>query len=177
MANKTTKTARSMSPRLAAYRERVAARKALAKQPPKPPTPAAKPVLVVTPPAPILEKKAPQAPATPAPAPSSTHDSATSVTFKESSTIVAASLDVKAQLVEVTFKNGAKHTFGNFTAELLADWYKADSAGKWFHANIRQQPTKHPQITAPLPAPTLPPPGVPVVESKPVAPAGGKLGG
>jgi hypothetical protein len=76
------------------------------------------------------------------------------VTFTKSSNITSARLDEKTLVVEVSFANGALHRFGGFTPELLAEWKASESAGRWFHSNIRLKPQKHPMLSEPTPPPT-----------------------
>lgn len=78
------------------------------------------------------------------------------VTFAGSSNVKAATLDEKTGVVDVEFTNGAVHKFGGMTPDLMSKWSAHESAGKWFHTNIRLQPAKHPMLSEP----SSPPPGV-----------------
>jgi hypothetical protein len=65
--------------------------------------------------------------------------------FKDSKNVTSAVLDTTTGVVTVTFVNGKSYRFANFTAELMAEWNTAESAGKWFSANVRKS-DRHPQV-------------------------------
>ncbi len=96
--------------------------------------------------APVSAPASASAPAVPAPSPVAP-TATRRVTFGASSNVRAATLRAGTGHVEVEFVNGATHTFGGFTDALLDEWTKAESAGKWFNANVRLRPSLHPQIS------------------------------
>lgn len=65
-----------------------------------------------------------------------------------SSNVVGAELDTTTGIVAVSFRNGQTYRYGNFTADLMAAWKTAPSAGSWFHNNVRQRAAAHPLVTA-----------------------------
>ncbi len=69
------------------------------------------------------------------------------VEFAKSSNVRSAILDVDGNLT-VTFADGKEYRYGNFTLELLEEWRKADSAGSWFHHQVRRKPERHPVLKA-----------------------------
>ncbi len=87
--------------------------------------------------------------------------------FGKSSNLKSAKLDPATEIVDVTFGNGATAKYEKFTPELMKEWASAQSAGTWFHQNVRQKPDLHPMVGAPAGAPAAPPP--PKKEPKPVA--------
>jgi KTSC domain len=67
-------------------------------------------------------------------------------TFKGSSNIARASLDLDTSIVAVTFVSGATHRYANVTRELFEKWVLAPSAGHWYNATIRKNPQSHPEV-------------------------------
>jgi hypothetical protein len=64
-----------------------------------------------------------------------------------SSNIKGAELDVATGIVTVAFKNDTTYRYANFTAELMAEWGAAASAGSWFHQKVRMRAAAHPVVT------------------------------
>lgn len=64
------------------------------------------------------------------------------VEFTKSSNLRAATIGTDGVLF-VEFKNGSTVAYANFTPELWAEWQAAQSAGSWFHANVRSKPDRH----------------------------------
>lgn len=71
-----------------------------------------------------------------------------------SSNIRGAELDAATGVLEVEFTNGKRYRYASFTRELLAQWGKAESAGKWFNVNVKGRADRHPPIAA---SPVVPP--------------------
>jgi hypothetical protein len=63
-----------------------------------------------------------------------------------SSNIKGAELDVSTGIVTVAFKNDTTYRYANFTAELMAEWGAAASAGSWFHQKVRMRAAAHPVV-------------------------------
>ena len=110
---------------------------------PTPPVPEAPLRVDPSPPADVVEPD----PAAASSAPALVEPVGLTVLFS-SSNIHGAAFDAVTGVLEVEFTNGKRYRYGNFTAELLEAWRAADSAGKWFTANVKQQPAKHPPIIA-----------------------------
>jgi hypothetical protein len=70
-----------------------------------------------------------------------------------SSNIREAELEVATGVLTVTFANGGRYRYGNFTPLLMTAWQEAKSAGGWFHHVVKMKPSAHPVI-AETPAPT-----------------------
>ncbi len=65
-----------------------------------------------------------------------------------SSNLKGATRDPETSIVDVLFKNGKTYRYANVTAEEMAAWAAAKSAGSWFHDNIRGKPEAHPVVAA-----------------------------
>lgn len=63
-----------------------------------------------------------------------------------SSNIAGAELDTTTGILSVSFGNGSTYRYRNFTAELMAAWKAAKSAGSWFHHNVKTRAAAHPVI-------------------------------
>lgn len=78
----------------------------------------------------------------------------------KSENIKHGDFDADSGVLEVTFKNGAKARYGKFTDGDWDAWTKAESAGRWFHLNVKSRPREHPLLGAPVvldkPAPIEP---------------------
>ncbi len=57
--------------------------------------------------------------------------------FAESSNVKSVQLDPMSGVAAVVFANGATAKFGGFTQATVDAWRGAASAGKWFHANVK----------------------------------------
>lgn len=77
--------------------------------------------------------------------PTTAGEPAVRLEFK-SSNIRSAELGADG-VAAVTFKDGAVYRYANFTAELMAEWEAAKSAGSWFHQNVRSKADRHPIVT------------------------------
>lgn len=66
--------------------------------------------------------------------------------FKNSSNLRHAELGADG-VVTVHFANGTTYGYASFTPELMLEWEHADSAGRWFHNNVRSKPDKHPVVS------------------------------
>ena len=64
----------------------------------------------------------------------------------QNSNIRAASLDPATGICTVEFKSGKSYRYGGFTAELMAAWRDAPSAGSWFNAYVKNRTDIHPLI-------------------------------
>lgn len=80
---------------------------------------------------------------------------ARTITFKGSSNVRSATLGADGVL-EVTFATGPAQRFSNVTDAMMTEWEASESAGRWFHNNVRSKPKDYPHL-----GPVSPPPGVP----------------
>lgn len=80
------------------------------------------------------------------------------IEFRGSSNVKSAKLGDDG-ILEVTFQTGDTARFDNFTDAAMTEWEKSESAGRWFHNNVRMKPKEFPQLGGTAKAST--PPGVP----------------
>lgn len=68
------------------------------------------------------------------------------ILFEKSSNLKRAEFDPASRTCSVMFTNGSGYRYANFTDAMMADWRISTSAGTWFHANVKADPTAHPVV-------------------------------